>query len=561
MKLVTTDEMRSLEQTANGAGLDYGMMMERAGHATALAVKERVGARLAHCLVLVGPGNNGGDGLVAAYYLHTWGYKVAIYIWKRTQQEDDPNLKRVQSFGVPIYRSDQDVEFRRLETLVRESDVIIDALLGTGVTGALRGDLRDMLTAIHRHIKAIPLQPESATPLRWLGHFDTPKPKSRRPIIVALDVPSGLNCDTGEIDALALAADLTVTIAYPKRGLFLYPGAGYVGELVVADIGTSPEFADAIPVDLATPESVAQMLPARPSDAHKGTFGKVLIVAGSTNYTGAPCLAAEAAYRSGAGLVTLAIAQAIYPVVASKLTEATFLVLPDDMGVLVSAAWRVLSEQVENYEALLVGPGLGRENVTGEFVLTLLGEEKRVGKSIGFHALSAQPARHLKLPPLVLDADALNLLAAHSGWWEYLPAGTILTPHPGEMARLLGCDIQTIKADRIGTALNAAQKWNCNVVLKGAYTVVAAPDGRASVIPFANPALATAGTGDVLAGTIAGLIAQGLPNYEAAVCGAYLHGLAGELGRKQLGQAGMLAGDLLRLLPLAIEQLRPSSTK
>ena len=398
---------------------------------------------------------------------------------------------------------------------------------------------------------------------------------------MAIDVPSGLNADTGEIDKIALVADMTVTFAYPKRGQFLFPGARHVGELLVADIGIDPALARNIPVKVATPESVAQMLPNRPLDAHKGTFGKVLIIAGSTNYVGAPCLASEAAYRVGVGLVTLAVAQTIYPIVAAKLTEPTFLVLPDDMGVLIPRALRPLAGRIEDYDALLVGPGLGREPTTGDFVYTLLsGHQSPRHKLVGFDVSSGKtqtpdlPERPLQLPPLVLDADGLNLLADlgkatasqeaedHLHWWGYLPSQSVLTPHSGEMARLVGCSIQDIEADRIGMACRAAQKWGCTVVLKGAYTCVVSPTRtgsskeKATIIPFANPALATAGTGDVLAGTVAGLLAQGLSTHDAAVCGAYLHGLAGEMASEQYDQAGLLASDLLPHLPRAIRRLR-----
>jgi len=326
--------------------------------------------------------------------------------------------------------------------------------------------------------------------------------------------------------------------------------------LLVADIGIDPTLAERIGVEVATPEQIAAMLPSRPLDAHKGTFGKALIVAGSANYIGAPCLAAEAAYRVGAGLVTLAVPQRIYPLVAAKLSEPTFLVLPDDMGVLVPAALRVLAERIGDYDVLLVGPGLGTEPTTKDFVEGLIIGRWRTGlKPIGFGASERDSDRQPNLPPLVLDADALNLLADLGGWWEHLPQETVLTPHPGEMARLLACDVQTVQGDRIGVARGAAMQWGCTLVLKGAYSVVASPEGTVTVIPFANPALATAGSGDVLAGTILGLMAQGMAGSSAAVCGAYLHGLAAQIVGQQYGHAGMMASDLLPLLPLAVERM------
>ena len=553
MKLVTTAEMRKLEQAADQAGLGYDLMMENAGRSGALAIKERLPQGGAHVLILVGPGNNGGDGLVTARYLHEWGYRVTVYIWQRSES-GDPNLTKAQEMEIPIIWSKDDEGCRRLGALVQECDGLVDALLGTGVTGPLRDSLRELLSCVGQRLDARVAPPDRAAltprPVR-----DVP-PGGNRPLVVAVDVPSGLNCDTGEVDDATLSADVTVTFAFPKRGQFLFPGAARIGELLVADIGIDPSLADGIDIEVATPEEVASALPRRPLDAHKGTFGKALIVAGSTHYVGAPCLAAEAAYRSGAGLVTLAVAESIYPIVAGKLTEPTFLVLPDDMGVLVPGALRLLADRLEAYDVLLVGPGLGRERATGDFVSALIGGGRSPARRpVGFDVSTPPSVEFLQLPSLVLDADGLNLLADNPEWWKHLPPDSVLTPHPGEMARLVGCDVHTVRADRIGTARSAAKKWGCTVVLKGAYTVVASSEGNATIVPFANPALATAGTGDVLAGTIAGLIAQGSSGQSAAICGAYIHGLAAEMSSQQCGPSGMLASDLLTMLPRAMKQL------
>lgn len=376
------------------------------------------------------------------------------------------------------------------------------------------------------------------------------------PLLVAVDVPSGLNCDTGEVDERTPAADVTVTFACPKRGHFGYPGAERVGELLVADIGIDPALAQGAALQVATAEDVAALLPPRPSDAHKGSFGKALIVGGCTHYTGAPALATRSACRAGAGLVTLAVAERIYPIVASTVPEATYLVLPDDMGALAPEAWRVLASRLAGYRALLVGPGLGTEPPTAEFLHLLLGHADGQRRPMGFAASRLAPEQRSALPPTVLDADALNLLAGRAEWWQTLPEGSVLTPHPGEMARLLGCDIDAVQSRRADVAREAAQTWRCTVVLKGAYTVVANAAGHATLIPFANPSMATAGTGDVLAGAIVGLMAQGLAGYAAAVCGAYLHALAGELWRSHYGVSGMLASDLLARLPEAASLVR-----
>jgi hydroxyethylthiazole kinase-like uncharacterized protein yjeF len=559
MKLVSTEEMRRLEQAANDAGWSYDTMMDRAGHACALAIQQKLQQKQGRVLVLVGPGNNGGDGLVAARYLCQWGARVKVYIWKRAIEDDAP-LLAVQPLGVPLVWAQNDPAGNQLAALVQEADFIVDALLGTGATGSLRGSLADLVRRVTQLLdsRRAALPAGDGSPLRSLRSWQIP-PQQPYPLLVAMDVPSGLDCNTGAIDERAFRADITVTFAYPKRGLFLFPGADHVGNLLVADIGISPALAESLMVEVATAEEIGAALPARPMNSHKGTYGRALIVSGSVNFVGAPCLCTEAACRAGAGLVTLAMPQSIYRIVTAKLTEATFFPLADDMGALVPRALQVLSDHTPDYQAMLVGPGLGRETVTAEFLCALLSGRPPSRQVLGFRgqdngAAPDAPSQQ-RLPPLVVDADGLYLLPTCERWWEYLPPSSVLTPHPGEMAHLCGTDIQSVQADRIGVAAEAAVRWGCTIVLKGAYTVVASAEGQVTVIPFANPALATAGTGDVLAGAIVGLMAQGLTGYEAARVGAYVHGLAGELASQDIGRAGVLASDLLPRLPLAIAAL------
>ncbi len=282
---------------------------------------------------------------------------------------------------------------------------------------------------------------------------------------------------------------------------------------------------------------------------------------GSTKYVGAAFLAGSAATRAGAGLVTLALVRTIYPMIASALHEATFVVLPDDLGVLVPDAVPVLRERLTDYDALLLGCGFGRDEKTIEFVRRLLGLGTKSKAQVGFVTKSEEPVETSKsLPPLVIDADALFALAQSGGWWMHLAPNTaILTPHPGEMATLCGLSRAEVQADRVSIAKKFAAEWNQVVVLKGAHTIVAAPDGRTTLLPFATPALATAGTGDVLAGTIVAMLAQKLAPFDAAVVGAYLHGLAGEITETEIGKAGVVAGDLLTRLPEAIRRLKSSA--
>jgi NAD(P)H-hydrate epimerase len=617
MKIVTVAEMVRIEQASDAAGHSYGAMMELAGRAVAAATVRHMHPwdREGGVLVLVGPGNNGGDGLVAARYLHLWTPQrpVSIYCWKRKPEGDD-NYNAVRRLRLPMVHAEDDPDFEQLQELALGADVIVDALLGTGVARPIGGALADLLSAVRDGIarqqqEALadadldPNEPSNALsaaqalrPIADFNFLHLPAfgPASL-PQVVAVDCPSGLNCDTGVLDPASLVADLTVTFANPKVGHFVADGPAACGRLEVADIGVDPDLAGDVAVQLATPEFVRALLPARPVDGHKGAFGKALVVAGSVNYTGAAHLAGAAAYRAGAGLVTLGVIPSIHPILAAASLETTWLLLPEELGVVGPEAVKTLAEKAGDYDALLVGPGLTQEKEAVQFVQRLLGIGERRRASVGFvpsqtasssryesaaepaadagpsagflargraHASAADPDALRRLP-WVIDADALNALAQSEHWQEHLPPRAILTPHPGEMARLCGCTTSAVQADRITLARARAAEWKAVIVLKGAFTVVAAPDptgmvpnGRAVVLPFANPALATAGSGDVLAGAIAGALAQGLAPFDAAVVGGYLHGLAGELARQDLGDAGVVAGDLLIRLPLAMRQLR-----
>lgn len=546
MKIVTVEEMRRIEAAADAAGCSYAAMMEQAGRAVAEAIAARREMQGRRVLVLVGPGNNGGDGLVTARYLAESGAQVVCYLLKPRDPAADENLRLAQERGLAIVLAGEDSEWRKLRRIAREADVVVDALLGTGARLPLRGALAEILALVGRTLAA-----RRATPRERLTTL-TPAsipPGREWPFVVAVDGPSGLDYDSGALDEAALPADLTVTFAYPKPGHFCFPGAGALGELLIADIGTDPALADDLSLEVVTPEMARKWLPPRPPDAHKGDFGKALIVAGSVNYTGAAYLSGAAATRTGAGLVTVALPAAIHAAVAARLAEATYLLLPHALGVIAAGAARLLAERVEGYDALLVGPGLGQERETADFVESLLGGGGQ--RRLGFVGSEESESPPLILPSLVVDADGLNILARMEDWPKRLPPGSILTPHPGEMARLMGCTLADVQAERVTVAQSQAAAWGQVVVLKGAHTVVAAPDGRVAIEPFANPGLATAGTGDVLAGAIVALRAQGLSAFEAAVTGAYLHGLAGELARAEVGAAGMVAGDVLALLPRA----------
>jgi NAD(P)H-hydrate epimerase len=554
MKVVTVDQMQRIESDSDAAGHSYAEMMEQAGRSVAEVIAARASVRDKHALILVGPGNNGGDGLVAARYLNQAGAHVTCYLVRDRSPDRDENFRRVLEGRVEVVLAERDEASQRLRDLSNRADVLIDALLGTGTHLPLRGGVSKMLRVVSSIVEErrrpamaehTPLVPRASTAGRG------------EPFVVAVDGPTGLEYGSGALDQAAVPVDLTVTFAYPKAGHFLFPGAAAVGELVVADIGIDAAFAADVNLEVVTPAMVRSWLPVRPLNAHKGTFGRAMIVAGSVNYTGAAYLAGAAATRAGAGLVTLALPSAIHGAVAARLAEATYVLLPQVLGVVSRDAASVLREALDGYEGLLIGPGLGREDEAVDFLERLLGgsEERR---SVGFlRSGAATPARS-DLPPLVIDADGLNILAGVENWPRRLPPETVLTPHPGEMARLMDGPIRAVQEDRVAAARSQAVEWGQVVVLKGAYTVVAGPDGRTVIEPFANPGLATAGTGDVLAGTIVALRSQGLGAFEAAAAGAYLHGLAGELTRQEIGAAGMVAGDVLAHLPQAWRWVSPA---
>ena len=558
MKLFTVSQMVAAEKTADSQGNSYVQMMESAGRGLAEAIMARWPVANASVLVLVGPGNNGGDGLVAGRYLAEAGADVAFYLFKPRDPAKDENYAKIQQMGLFTVDASFDQRFRVLRTRLRLTDILIDALLGTGVTRPITGDLAKLMQQAAAGLaeRRAELVAAARSPLTNLTDFSDKETRRQgdketkdalatlspsHPVTIAVDCPSGLNCDTGELDPVALPADLTVTFAGPKRGHFVFPGATAVGELVVADIGITPEMVEEVPVEVATLQLARDLLPARPKDGHKGTFGKLLIAAGCEKYRGAPLLAARGAFRAGAGLVALAVPTALRLGISIALPEATYLDMTDrrhgedtgrsNEGWLTAVSAHTIRQTASSYDALLVGPGLGDAD---DFITTL------------FPADGTAP----DLPTLI-DADGLNALARLDRWWQRLPARCVLTPHPAEMARLMGISLAELLAkDRIETAVAQASKWNQVVLFKGAYTVVAAPDGRATLLPFASPVLAVGGSGDVLSGVIATLLGQGLPPYDAARLGGALHGLAGERsGRK----SGLLASEIADWLPEAIK--------
>jgi NAD(P)H-hydrate epimerase len=539
MKLVTVSQMKAIEKEADARGLTYDQMMENAGRGIAdIILGLYTDESDSEVVGLVGSGNNGGDTLVALTGLAINGWKARAYLVKRKK---DDLVKRFIEAGGELIGAQKDDAFFHLSTLLESADVLLDGVLGTGIKLPLKKEVAELLAEVNDILDS-------------LDEF---------PLVVAVDCPSGLDCDTGEVAEETIPADLTVTMAAVKQGMLKLPAFEYVGDLQVVDIGLPDDLASLkdLNTEVADEVSVSALLPERPSDAYKGTFGTALIAAGSVNYTGAVLLAAEAAYRAGAGLVQLAVPAQIHAALAGQLPEATWIVLPQAMGVISASASEVLVQNIERATALLIGPGFGMEATTKEFIENILSGNTLPKKStarIGFLHEESEKQQEVKnsLPPMIVDADGLKLLAQIKDWHTKLPAPAILTPHPGEMSVLIGLSKEEIQENRQEVAGKYAKEWGHIVVLKGAFTTVASPDGRLTVIPVASPALARAGTGDVLAGLIVGLRAQGLEAFDAAVAGAWIHAQAGLYAADDLGTtASVLASDVLNSVPDVLSDL------
>ena len=522
---VSVAEMRALEAAAIEAGTPERVLQERAGLAVADVVEdelrdagiERQDARI---VVLVGAGNNGRDGAVAGRRLAARGCDVHIWYGSRCPLSDAERRDLLRE-GIDFSLFGEDLypwASQALHAMVQGSDVVIDGLLGVGSRGPMRTEMASVATVM-------------MSARLGSGHR-----------VMAVDVPSGIDADTGDVLGEAILADVTVTFGAVKAGLLRFPAAVYVGRLVPKSIGLPAGSADHHPVHILDESLVAPLVPSRPLDGHKYTFGRVLVVAGSERFVGAACLGSEAAARAGAGLVGVVSTEAVKRVLATRLPEATYpltLAGPDDNPEdAADATASLLPEQA----ALLLGPGIDRTDVVDRFVQQLL----------------TANASHESPTPAVIDADALSLLAGWSGWWEWIGEGHILTPHAGEMARLVASDPDLGSIDGEapwGTARRAAARWRQVIVLKGPFTTVAEPGGRAWVYPHANPALATAGTGDVLAGLCSGLLSQGLTGLDAARLAVVTHALAARRLVQARASRTLLASDLPAELPIVLAAL------
>ncbi len=502
--------MQEIDRAAiKGLGLPGPVLMERAGVATARAIMDRY-SQLKKALVLCGPGNNGGDGLVIARELHNAGYTVkALVLGSKSRLSPDCALQYsiVKKLGLTITFNS------RFTTRDTHGAVLVDAIFGTGLNKKVSGSAVTMIKNINA---------------------------SRSPVI-SVDIASGIRADTGQVLGNAVKAEMTVTFGLPKRGHFLEPGAGHTGHLIVEDIGFPRALYEKADCHVPEQDEMSALLPERPLNSHKGDFGHVLVLAGSRGKTGAAFMASGACLRAGAGLVTLGGPETLDTAYQKRVTEQMYLPLPDTgNGALSEKALEpvlsFINKRAGRSTVLAMGPGMGVEPGTVKLVKLLIGRS---------------PA------PMVLDADALNALEGRGpSILRKTKVPLVITPHPGEFSRISGMAIKDIQADRIGAAQSFAKKTGASVLLKGAPTVVALPDGQSYINPTGNPGLAKAGSGDVLTGIVAALLAQGLSAGNSAVLGAYLHGLAADIAVTDGSSArSLIASDIIETLPDAFAAL------
>lgn len=515
MKLVSAEQMRNLDSTTiDELGVPGIVLMENAGTGTIEVMGQHFGNLVGKVVsIFVGPGNNGGDGLVIARFLHQEKARPQVFLLvdpDKLQGDAATNLAVVQKLPIPIYPLQSDDDFVNAEEHLVRSRVVVDAIFGTG---------------LKREVSEI-----FAQAIQRINSFTCP--------VVSVDIPSGLDSDNGHPLGICVQADLTATYGLAKPGQVVHPGAQYTGDLEVIDIGIPPEIVNRadIRLELLDKMDVAQWVPQRQTAAHKGTFGHLLILAGSEGKTGAAILCGKGALRSGAGLVTLCVPQELNTIFEATMLEAMTVPLPKSLhGRLSIEDYDLIEETVYGKQAIVIGPGIGVEEETAELIVKLYQEVSL---------------------PMVVDADALNILAGDKEALRNPGGPRILTPHPGEMARLIESTAEDVQKDRLQTASALAKENNVYVVLKGAGTVIADPDGHIAINSTGNPGMAAGGMGDVLSGIVGSLLAQGLSPWQAACLGVYVHGLAGDLLAEETGVgSGYLAAELANGLPLAFNEL------
>jgi hydroxyethylthiazole kinase-like uncharacterized protein yjeF len=516
VKLVTASHMQDLDRrTITDGGIQGIDLMENAGTGAAeLLILSFPEVRTGWVAVLAGRGNNGGDGFVIARHLMNAGISTKVYLFSSRDDvtgDARTNLERWLDMGGELLEIRHKGNVSRVKKELATAHLFVDAIFGTGLQRAVTGDVKTVISLIN----SLPIP------------------------VMAVDIPSGLDATTGKVLGTAIRADLTTTFGLAKIGEVIEPGRQYVGRLAVVDIGIPQTFIDEadIKTHLIDPEELnLSLLDPRPPDAHKGDYGHLCVLAGSPGKTGAAAMICQGALRIGAGLVTLGIPASLNPILEAKLTEAMTEPLPDvPAGYLSSDALKHIRQLLKGKTACALGPGISTQPQVQELLLELI----------------------TRVPvPLVIDADGITAVALRPEILKECKNTIVLTPHPGEMARLIGTTTKKVQEDRIGVAKAFATTYNCIVVLKGNRTVIATPDERIYINPTGNPGMASGGVGDVLTGIIGGLMAQGLSPVDAVLWGVYLHGMAGDLAVQTIGEISLIAGDIIDYIPRAIAEVK-----
>ena len=506
MKVVSPSEMKQIDRKAIfDIGIPGCVLMENAGRGTVQIIKDKFKElRNLNVAIVCGRGNNGGDGFVIARWLKNQGAEPHVFLIGNKEDvkgDAKTNLDIIVKMGFNIKEIKESKDIPKFD----EFNLIVDAIFGTGFKGSVEGIPKEVIDSINN--AGIP--------------------------ILAVDIPSGLDASTGNIEGSCIKANYTCTMALPKRGLLLYPGREYVGELHVIDIGVPKELYEGIDLELLESTEMKLLLPKRPPDGHKGSFGRIFMLAGSVGMTGAACLSSLAALKMGAGLVFLGVPESLNSILEEKLTEVITKPLPEtEAKTLGMAAFEPICDELNRTDVLVMGPGLGKHEETAKLI-------KKILAKITI--------------PTIIDADGINNLTLND--LKAIKKPIMITPHPGELSRLIGKSVGEIQRDRVEVAKSTAKELNLPVVLKGASTIIAVPDAKTYINPTGCSGLATAGSGDVLTGIIAGLLAQGLSLADAARLGVYIHGLAGDMVADKKTEYGMIASDVLEAIPEATQSL------
>lgn len=517
MILVTAGEMQEMDRlTIESHGIPGLELMENAGRGATDALLDQFADRIKTRVVIIcGKGNNGGDGFVMARYLAERHIDVTVYLLAKAgnvKGDAAANLNRLATLEIPVIEIPDEDSFSKIKSELSRFDLIVDAILGTGLKSDVRGFFKTVIDFINE-----------------LNRSGTP--------VFAVDMPSGLNSDTGQPCGTCIRAQGTATFALAKIAHYTYPGADYTGNLKIVDIGIPGAVVDAVGPKqyLISAEQIRAAFPQRPANTHKGRTGHLLVVAGSTGKTGAAAMTAVAAMRAGAGLVTLGIAESLNPILETQVLEVMTASLAEcEYGILADIAIEDITRLADGKSCLAIGPGIGQAAETRSLVEKIISQIDT---------------------PMVIDADGLNNIAGKTQLLKKRKALTVLTPHPGEMARLIETSPAAVQQNRIACARDFAVSFGVHVVLKGAATVIAHPDGKAYVNPTGNPGMASGGMGDVLTGVIAGFITQGFTPEAAAHAAVYLHGAAADTLAQTVGPIGYLAGEVMNIIPKEIKKL------